>query len=366
MADKVRLGKIRGKETWIADYKCPESGKRRQRAVASESAGWQMIHNAHAEFEASKTRTRKKQEKSGIKQGPKIHTGGFTLIEAFQLSWDVRFSHQRQTQNVYSHWRKIRPFFGPNTQLAAITAPWLNLFRKELAKTLEPPSINRVVSVLRAMRSDAIEHGKVEDLPTWGKQLPEEKITPRWLTVQEIEALLEYFRRRAARAQAAHAGESNELWSEMVDVVRFRLNQGSRFEETRRVCPKDIHWRAGDLTFWKTKNGKPRTVKIIGISEEILRRRSKGKMPDEPIFTISYYTFRKHWKEAKEALGLQGRVVGHTLRHTFAYRAVSSNINTSIIKQAGGWESLTALDHYDHVDTQAMVGLKEALECFEK
>ena len=355
MADRVRL---QG-EHWIADYTL--GGKRKQNRVASEAEGWELIQQANRQAVIDHDQ----QQRTGIKKAPPAPTGGFSIAEAWELSFQRRFKGQASALNTESHYKKIRSYFGPNTQLAAISAIWLDQFRQELlktisAKTLKPISaktVNRVVSVLRAMRSDAITFGRLIDVPTWPQQLAETKIPPRFLSGEECDAMLAYWTWKAA----AYPHCSYDL---MIDFVRFRLCQGSRFWESVRITPRDVNLRTGDVTFLITKNKSPRTVPLLAVALDIVKRRSFKLNVDDQIFPIKYSTFQRQWAECRDALGLGGRVVPHVLRHTMATRAVSANVSTAQLMHFGGWKSLSALDHYSHCDTQGLQSMKRALDSY--
>lgn len=345
MADRVRL---QG-EHWIADYTL--GGKRKQNRVSSEAEGWELIQRARKQAVIDHDQ----QQRTGIKKAPPAPTGGFSVAEAWELSYQRRFKGQASVLNTESHYKKIRSYFGPNTQLDAISAIWLDQFRQELLRTISAKSVNRVVSVLRAMRSDAITFGRLIDVPTWPKQLAETKIPPRFLSGEEVDAMLAYWAEKAA----ANPSCTYEL---MIDFVQFRLCQGSRFGESIRVTPRDVNRRTGDVTFVFTKNGSPRTVPLLAVAMDIVKRRSAALGSDAQIFPIRYSTFQRQWAECRDALGLGGRVVPHVLRHTMATRAVSANVSTAQLMHFGGWKSLSALDHYSHIDTQGLQSMKRALE----
>ena len=347
MADRVRL---QG-EHWIADYTL--SGKRKQNRVASEAEGWELIQRANRQAVIDQDQ----QQRTGIKKAPPAPTGGFSVAEAWELSYQRRFKGQASVENAESHYKKIRSYFGPNTQLTAISAIWLDQFRQELLKTISAKTVNRVVSVLRAMRSDAITFGRLIDVPTWPQQLAETKIPPRFLSGSEVDAMLAYWTEKAA----AYPHCSYDL---MIDFVQFRLCQGSRFGESVRVTPRDVNLRTGDVTFLITKSKSPRTVPLLAVAMDIVRRRSAGLKSDDQIFPIKYSTFQRQWAECRDALGLGGRVVGHTARHTMATRAVSANVSTAQLMHFGGWKSLSALEHYSHLDTNGLQSMKRALETY--
>ena len=344
MADRVTLRK----QGWTADYVSPTTGKRRQVVVESEDAGWALIQQ---EGQAAAV-AEDKAQRTGVKQAPAAPMGGFSVQQAWELSWERRFKGQRSAPNAQSNYKRIARFFGTRTQLAAISNIWFNQWRDKLqAEGLKPTAINRITCTLQAMRADALLFGKVSDVPQLPKNLRVTKIPPRFLSQEEVNLLVSFFRAKNDQ--------------DMEDMFLFRISEGCRFEEAQRLTPRDINLAADQVTFWKTKNGSPRTVPLVGIAREIVRRRSEGLKADQQIFDLSYGQWQYRFAQATKALKLPGRVVGHTTRHTMAARAVSANVSTQLLKHWGGWRSTAALEHYAHLDTQGLKHMQRALESFQ-
>ena len=344
MADRVTLRK----QGWTADFVSPATGKRRQVVVESEEAGWALIQ---AEGQAAAIESDKAQ-RTDIKKAPAAPTGGFSVQEAWELSWQRRFKGQAQTKQARSNYKRIASFFGTRTQLAAITSIWFNQWRDSMQKEgMKATAINRVVATLTAMRADALLFGKVIDLPMLPKNLRVTRIPPRFLSQEEVNLLTQFWRVRRDQ--------------QMLDLFLFRISEGCRFEEARRLTPRDVDLVADQVTFWKTKNGQPRTVPLVGVAREIVARRCRGLKADDQLFSYTYGQWQARFKEATDALRLPGRVVGHTCRHTMAARAVSANVSTQLLKHWGGWKSTAALEHYAHLDTQGLKHMQKALESFQ-
>ena len=172
MADRVTLRK----QGWTADYISPTTGKRRQVVVESEDAGWALIQQ---EGQAAATAEDKARQRTGVRQAPAAPMGGFSLQQAWELSWERRFKGQAQARIARNSYTRISGFFGSRTQLCAISNIWFNQWRESmLAEGLKPSNINRVASALLAMRADALLFGKVTDLPMLPKALRVTKIRP--------------------------------------------------------------------------------------------------------------------------------------------------------------------------------------------
>ena len=210
MTDRVTLRK----QGWTADFISTATGKRRQLVVESEDAGWALIQ---AEGLAAAIK-KDKAKRSGIKKAPAAPTGGFSVQDAWELSWERRFKGQAQTKQVRSNYKRISHYFGTRTQLEAISSIWFNQWRDSMRKEgLKTTAINRVVATLTAMRADALLFGKVIDLPMLPKNLRVTRIPPRFLNQEEVNLLTQFWRVRGDQ--------------QMLDLFLFRISEGCRFEE---------------------------------------------------------------------------------------------------------------------------------------
>ena len=361
MADKVVWSKHGGKYCWVADFHLPISRRRIRRKAESVEAGWQLIQDEKQQelIEADK------EQRTGVKQPPKAVIQELTLTEAYKHSLMRRWQGTAGEDGVHYSWLKIREFFGPNTQLTSVSARWFEEWREHMMfkEELANPTINRHCSVLRSMGTDAIRYGKLVDHPQWPGSLPVKRIEPRWLDLEEIQMLRDFFRIRGASSQENYHRDTSHM--EMEDVFVVRLCQMTRSGETLRLTPRDFRGRDGNVIFRRTKKGKPRTVPIIGEAMEILHRRAEGKGLDDPLFTISSRSYTRNFREAARALKLPGRVTGHISRGTGATMATTRSVPLPTVMHMGGWGCLKSVQHYAHNDTQALEIMHRALKGIE-
>ena len=240
------------KAGWTAVFPHPKTGKRRQVVVESEEAGWVLIKREELQAAAE----REQQMRRGVRQAPNAPGKEITLTEAYELSYERRFRHhkpasQRKARLVF---KLACEFFGPNIPLSGITAQFFDEWRMYLSRSLQNQTINRYATILGSMRADAIQY-RSANLPAWPKNLDEEheRIAERFLTEEEILRMFDYFKQQAVIRQQPNK------WAEMEDFWLFRLQHGSRFEESRAVKVKDLDWEQQTITFWLTKNGSPHT-----------------------------------------------------------------------------------------------------------
>ena len=275
---------------------------------------------------------------------------GFTLKEARELSLRIRWKGlaYERTAEIYS--QSALDCFGAETQLGDITAPMIQDWRQKLAaKGNRPDTINKKVSAVRAMMADAVLHGRLEAMPSLPRQLTKRNTKDRVFSDQEVAGLCTYFQ---AISQPAAA-----------DLLVFLLETCCRWGEAEKLKGQDVNLKQGTVTFWSTKNGRPRSVPLT-------RRAIDAITPHLPpvqghrVWPYSYCTYRRHFANAKEALGLADdeALTIHTTRHTCASKLASRGVNQGQLMAFGGWESLAAVQRYMHLQTGALAACVAALE----
>ena len=275
---------------------------------------------------------------------------GFTLREARELSLRIRWKGlaYERTAEIYS--QSALDCFGAETQLGDITAPMIQDWRQKLAaKGNRPDTINKKVSAVRAMMADAVLHGRLEAMPSLPRQLTKRNTKDRVFSDQEVAGLCTYFQ---AISQPAAA-----------DLLVFLLETCCRWGEAEKLKGQDVNLKQSTVTFWSTKNGRPRSVPLT-------RRAIDAITPHLPpvqghrVWPYSYCTYRRHFANAKEALGLADdeALTIHTTRHTCASKLASRGVNQGQLMAFGGWESLAAVQRYMHLQTGALAACVAALE----
>ena len=348
---------------WWTDFRHPEDEKKRiQWKVESEEAGWirinQFIEGLNQEREAQS----KTEKGLTIKQAPVIATNRCSVREAYDLAYPIKWKDCKSVKCIESHIKFIEEEFGGGTQMIEIPGHWIRNWQKRLQTTLTNSSINRRVSVLRTMRTVAVEEGILTEVPEWPKNLPEKRIAQRYLHEDEVVKLRKYFRKRANRSLTVPTtaggwrGRGPSSWTEMEDVFVLRLNQGSRSMETLNLTPRHVRFRVNDevlITFTDTKTGDDRTLKVYDqTSRQILRRRCEGKGLDEKIFRMQWRTYTDNFRETVRELELPGRVTGHITRGTFATNSITGGTPLPALQHVLGHRELESTSHYAHNDTR--------------
>ncbi len=191
------------------------------------------------------------------------------------------------------------------------------------------------------------------------RKLIEPKPRLRYLSKQEIKVLLD-------------SCESHHLR----DAIELSILTGGRKNEVWKLPWKDVDWSLNQLTFKDTKSGKPRSIPMNNTIRGILSRRRKEiglqssfvfPRINGEVFGDKPTSFEKRWRVAKEIAGLNkphedGKVVWHTLRHTFASWAVMSGSSLTTVGELMGHEDEGQTQKYAHLAVPHLEGAMELLE----
>lgn len=273
----------------------------------------------------------------------------FTLKEARSLSMRMRWAGTAYERTAAMYSKQAVTHFGEHTPIAAITARMVDDWRQELLAKNKPSTVNKKVSALKAMISDALVRGHINERPALPQQLKVKNTKDRVISDQERDLFCKYF---------VEVGEPAAA-----DLFVFMLETCTRWSEVERLKGQDLDLDKGRATFWRTKNGKPRTVPLT-------RRAIDAVRPHVPaiatyrVWPYKYRRFEYLFDRAKAAMGLaeDKQLTMHCTRHTCASKLSSRNISLQKLKDFGGWSSLAAVQRYLHLNTDALVDCVNALE----
>ncbi len=164
---------------------------------------------------------------------------------------------------------------------------------------------------------------------------------------------------------------------ELRDAVMLSLLTGARKKEIWELRFDAVNFEKQTISFWKTKNGKPRTVPINGEGFDILKHRFKNR-PDgnEWVFPSSSgsdkkgtkkfldkpKSFEKAWDNALEKSDLEDFRY-HDLRHTAASYMVMEGVTLSAVCEILGHSDISQTYKYAHL---APSHLQEAMGLLSK
>lgn len=275
---------------------------------------------------------------------------GITLQEARDLSLRIRWrglAYER-TAAIYS--QEAVDHFGPHAPLCSITAPMVEEWRQKLlVKGNRPGTINMKVGTIRSMMSDAVLHGRLDAIAALPRQLTKRNTKDRVFSDEEVAGFCQFFRGLGQPAAA--------------DLLVFLLESCCRWGEAEKLKGQDVDLERGTVTFWSTKNGRPRSVPLTRRAIDALAPHMPA-VPTHRVWPYKYGTFRWYFAQAKEALGLTDdeALTIHTTRHTCASKLASRGVSQGQLMAFGGWESLAAVQRYMHLQTGALAACVAALE----
>ncbi len=216
-------------------------------------------------------------------------------------------------------------------------------------RPLSARSINLDVGVISFILGKAVEWEILAANPLTGlKRLPENKKTPRWLTSEEVDALMDV------------------LPDRLRAVVVTALNTGLRRGELRRLEWSDVDLQRRVLMVRHkgeehTKSRKERVVDLNEVAVETLRlhrvdsRQTFGRVPGEVFVTEDGTAIGNNLlrdlKAVYKLAGIEGANV-HTLRHTFGAHAAMAGVPMPTLKELMGHADIKTTMVYVHVDRQ--------------
>lgn len=328
----------RGQVWWIA-YR--ENGKRHR-----ESAG--------RDYDATK---RKLKEKLA-----RITTGSFVdpHVERIKVAdlWEPFHNRQecdgcRGVTHTKRRWqRHVEPFFG-SRRVLDVGSGMLDRYvadrRKEGAA---PATVNREIAVLRGMfRLGYYSTPQtVRMLPKF-PQLREDNVRTGFVEPAQYDQLV------------AHA---KELW--LRSLLEIYHTYGWRKREVLALRVKQVDFDAGviRLEVGSTKNREGREVELTTTIRSLLLECSRGKRPDDFLFTREdgkpVRDFRKAWTNLCDAAGVSGTLI-HDMRRTAARNLRRAGVAEGVIMRIGGWKTRTVFERYNIV---SQADIREALGKLEK
>jgi len=275
--------------------------------------------------------------------------GLFSLRQARALSLRIRWSGRAYERTAAIYSQAAVDHFGSDCPVSEITAQLVDQWRQKLlAQGNRPSTVNMKVSALRSMLADAHLHGHLAAVPTMPRQLRLTNTKDRVLSDEERDLFCRYF---VARGEPAAA-----------DLLVFLLETACRWGEAERLKGQDVDIDRARVTFWATKNGKPRTTPLTRRAVDALSPHLPA-VASHRVFPYSYWQFKHLFEQAKATHGIDDPALTiHTTRHTCASKLASNGIPLHQLMAFGGWTSLASVQRYLHLSTDALAGCVAALE----
>ncbi len=236
-------------------------------------------------------------------------------------------------------------------RLTDVSRRMIERFRVRRLQFVSARTVNHDVRVISHMLNKAVEWDLLARNPLAGmRQLPENRAAPRWLTTEEIDALMDVIPDR------------------LRTIAVVLLNTGLRRGEVQRLQWSDVDLAARTLMVrhkaeGHTKSRKERVVDLNDVALEALRRhrvemrRKFGRVPSRvfvtEVGTPVGHNLLRDFRRAYKAAGIEDANL-HTLRHTFGSQAVMAGVDLPTIQQWMGHADVTTTMMYIHVDRRHM------------
>ena len=222
-------------------------------------------------------------------------------------------------------------------------------------------------SALRSFYKFLLRRGVVESLPIKGLILPRlEKRLPKFLTVAQLEALLE--------APCEERKKLSESSTRAIDPVPFERDVailetiyscGLRISELCGLRVSDIDFRE-QLVRVRGKGQKERQVPIgeeaIGAIQRYWALLLEPPTADQPVFrahtndegVISPRVVQLRLKRYLAAAGLDPKITPHKLRHSYATHLLDAGADLRSVQELLGHAHLVTTQAYTHVSTERL------------
>lgn len=227
--------------------------------------------------------------------------------------------------------------------LTAITRGVVSDMREELMKSRGVSTVNRYLTVFRAVLNVARdEWGWIDAVPRVKRM--EEPKRVRYIEKEEAQRLLA------------------ELPPHLKDKVIFALSTGLRDANVR-----ELEWDEVDLinrmvTIPPTKHksgsktGLPLSIPLNDTAWEVLSRRSLAKNRNEKwVFVYGgkpvHRSGTRAFREALKRAGIEN-FRWHDLRHTWASWHIQKGTHTAAVREMGGWADDRMVQRYAHLSTE--------------
>lgn len=294
---------------------------------------------------ASQEEARRRQEVYFPEQIAKKHTLTRAIDQYVEL---ILPSKPKSADDILRHLNWWKEKLGSHS-LARVTSELIAQYRKELIEGVtskgtkrSSATVNRYMASLSIVLTYAVkECGWIPLNPMLRvSKLKESRGRDRILTREECDRLL-----------VSCAKSKNAL---LLPIVTLAITTGMRQGEILNLTWSDIDLNQGIISLRETKNGRPRSVPIVGIAMEHLKKLAKNRVSNIPFVFPSkkrfgQITIRKAWDEALARCGIED-LRFHDLRHTFCTYAAKAGASNLQLRAAMGHQTSQMTDRYTHLD----------------
>jgi len=247
----------------------------------------------------------------------------------------------------------LEPFFGGHVA-SRITTDEIERYRAErLAAEVKTSTVNREVTVLRAIFGHGMKYDKISRLPRFPDKLAEPNPRTGFLTHPQYESL-----QKACK----------HTWLKGLMAVAY--NFGFRKSELLglRVSQVDLNTRTIRLHTGETKTGLGRVVVMTADVQPLLAECIKGKKPSDPVFTWKdgrpVKDFRGAWSALCESANIS--VLLHDFRRTAVRNLIRAGVSRDVARRISGHETDSIFSRYNITEENDLADAARKLEISRK
>lgn len=228
-----------------------------------------------------------------------------------------------------------------------ITLAEVERFKHALAERVSVATVNRNLTLLRAIFNRGIRHGRIESSPMRAMKLDKEN---NW--------------RRRVLSAVEEPRLMHALPKRLRPLAVAALHTGMRLGELLALTWKDIDLAAGTITIREAKSGEGRIAWMspvaIATLKTLRRHQIRGGSAGGNLTTMrERYVFQEArgsartslWRDWHPALR-KAKIADlhfHDLRHTYASRLVSDGVDLYTVKTLLGHKTMRMTERYAHV-----------------
>jgi integrase len=279
-----------------------------------------------------------------------------------ELLTDYREAKRREGKAVMNGefaWRRLMARFGGRLA-CEITVREVEAWRDEMLDTLSVASVNRHLTLLRAILNRGIRDGRLDPAKKPAvKLLKENNGRVRYLT----------------DAEEAHLSEALPAW--LRPLVTVAIHTGMRRGELLKLKWNDVDMAAGAITIREAKSGETERIPINQTARQTLaalrdERRQRAKRTGDARELFGRFVFcapgggylhdlNRYWYPAVSAAGI-GDLRFHDLRHTFCSRLVMSGADLYRVQQLARHRRPEMTMRYAHLSPAHLRAAVELLD----
>jgi integrase len=252
-------------------------------------------------------------------------------------------NREKRVDRLKTAWTHLEPAFGKRAAATIRTKDIEEYTTQRRAEKRLNGTINRELSVLKALMRHAARSGEIERVPMFPKRLPESK--PRQGFIEEAQ-----YKTLVINA--------SDLW--LRTFVALGFNYGFRKSEMLNLRVRDVELLEGDwLTIVDSKNGDSRKVALTQETKALLAACMRGKEKVDFILTRKDGSRvaqpRKDWYNLCVASGFgkldeDGGYEGlqmHDLRRSAVRRLVRCGVPEKVCMAISGHKTRSVFDRYN-------------------